>query len=359
MTRKDFLQTVAGGALLAAAQPGFGLSDRQAQGKMKRGVSLYSYQEEYYARTMTLEDCIAEASVVGAKGIEILPTGCIPEYPNISDRWVANWHSLMAKYNTTPSCYDIFLEMDLHRDRRLSDNEAVDMLIRDIKLAKRLGYKVLRGVNHTPLDVLEKGLPYAEQNDIRLTTEIHSPIPLDGEYVNQCMDMIQRTKTKHFGLTIDLSLFLRRPIRVMAQRAIRDGIPAPIVQCIQDAFRQGVPKDKAQAEAEKMGYKDEDDGYGTYLMKVYDTPMQDLKKLKALMPHVFHVHAKCWEMTEEMVEYSIPYDEIVPVLAEGGYDGYLSTEYEGQRFTQDIAETDSCEQIRRNQFMLKKLLHEV
>ena len=31
---------------------------------VKRGVSLYSFQEEYFLRTMTLEDCIARIDAI-------------------------------------------------------------------------------------------------------------------------------------------------------------------------------------------------------------------------------------------------------------------------------------------------------
>ena len=39
---------------------------------VKRGISLYSYQEEYFLRKLTLEQCIAKASAIGALGIETL-----------------------------------------------------------------------------------------------------------------------------------------------------------------------------------------------------------------------------------------------------------------------------------------------
>ena len=40
--------------------------------QIKRGVSLYSFQEEYFLRKLTLEDCIAKAASFGAYGIEII-----------------------------------------------------------------------------------------------------------------------------------------------------------------------------------------------------------------------------------------------------------------------------------------------
>ena len=36
---------------------------------IKRGVSLYSFQEEYFLRSLSLEDCIRVAGEIGARGI--------------------------------------------------------------------------------------------------------------------------------------------------------------------------------------------------------------------------------------------------------------------------------------------------
>ena len=51
---------------------------------VKRGVSLYSYQDEYFLRTLSLEDCIRESAAFGARGIEIIPEQSIPGFPHLS-----------------------------------------------------------------------------------------------------------------------------------------------------------------------------------------------------------------------------------------------------------------------------------
>ena len=71
-----------------------------------------------------------------------------------------------------------------------------------------------------------------------------------------------------------------------------------------------------------------------------------------------HIQAKFYEMTGGGSEYSIPYDEIVPVLVQGGFDGYLSSEYEGNRHIQDAFPVDSVEQVRRQHEMFARLLGE-
>ena len=65
---------------------------------IKRGISLYSYQEEYFLRKLNLEQCIAQASAIGALGIESLAEQMMPEFPRLSDAFYDQWHGWMAKY---------------------------------------------------------------------------------------------------------------------------------------------------------------------------------------------------------------------------------------------------------------------
>jgi hypothetical protein len=44
------------------------------------------------------------------------------------------------------------------------------------------------------------------------------------------------------------------------------------------------------------------------------------------------------------------------VLKKGGFNGYIASEYEGNRHIQDIYEVDSVEQVRRHQVMLEKMI---
>jgi hypothetical protein len=123
--------------------------------------------------------------------------------------------------------------------------------------------------------------------------------------------------------------------------------------------------EKTLAEARKMGYKEEDRGYGTYLTReVYGIVVDrsnrgESKLLAAHMQYVPHVHGKFYEMTDDCRETSIDYEKGIQMLVQGGYNGYIVSEYEGQRFTQDAFETDSCAQIRRHQIMLRRLLGEI
>ena len=92
-------------------------------------------------------------------------------------------------------------------------------------------------------------------------------------------------------------------------------------------------------------------GYGP----VTNSPSQ----IKTIAPYIYNIHGKFYEMTDELTEYSIPYKDVFAALKEIGYAHSIDSEYEGQRWTQDVAITDSCEQVRREHVMFRRLLGEI
>ena len=112
--------------------------------KIKRGVTLYSYQEEYFTRAMTLDDCLSEMAAIGAEGVELLPEQMVPDYPNPPEAWVNKWFRLLEKYKLKPTCMDTFVDTTWGGHRDMTIPEAGDMLVTHMKLADRLGFRVIR-----------------------------------------------------------------------------------------------------------------------------------------------------------------------------------------------------------------------
>ena len=48
-----------------------------------------------------------------------------------------------------------------------------------------------------------------------------------------------------------------------------------------------------------------------------------------ILPDVVHVHAKFFDIEDDGREPVVPIEELLDVLVEGGYEGYISSEYEG------------------------------
>ena len=96
------------------------------------------------------------------------------------------------------------------------------MLQRDLRLAKRLGFRFVRpkiGVVSSDLvpdpiwtESVERSLDLAAELDVVICPEIHSPTPIKHEVVDGYIELIERTGTKHFGLLLDTGIFQDRPI---------------------------------------------------------------------------------------------------------------------------------------------------
>ncbi|HVB33465.1 MAG TPA: TIM barrel protein [Patescibacteria group bacterium] len=323
---------------------------------MKRGVTLYSYTGDFQMGTMNLEQCVADVADMEAEGIEILGETHVEGYPNPSEEWVGQWHGLMEKYHTKPSCLDSFVDSMLKKGSYLTVDESIAMLVRDMKLANRLGFKIMRptfGKSPIPVpELIEKALPYAEQYDLKVAIEIHSPARIESDWMNSLLEVISRTNTKRFGFTLDMSIFSKRPPHYFEDRMLRRGAHENIVRFVGKAYEDHLGPEKTMAEVRKMGGNEADLSWAS-LAGVYhfsDNPPQDLLKI---MPYIYHIHGKFWEMTDDLQEYSIPYETVIPVLVKGGCGAYFSSEYEGPREL-----FRASDQLRRHQAMLRILFGE-
>ncbi len=364
MTRKEFLQTAAAGVGLAASS-----ALAQGPGKPKLGVSVYSYGGDFQAGSMTLEKAIANISDMGAEGVEILGEAHIPNYPNPPASWVKQWFAWMDKYQTKPAAYDTFVDSHFYKDRMLTPDEAAQRLAVDFKLANMLGIKALRQQwppypaddpadeinapyvkSKLAMDTILKALPSAEKYDVRMGIELHSPTQLKSGFIDSILETVAKTKTKHFGFCPDFSAFTRRPQRGTVEGLLKQGARQNILDYIIQAYQNHVGPEKTVAEVKKMGGNDVELRYAD-IGGIYHLSNNDPKDLAPLVPYTYHVHAKCFGITDELTDYSIPYDEILPVLVQGGYNGYLDSEYEGPRtgITTNTA-------IRAHQAMMRRVL---
>ena len=330
LSRKDFLKTAAGAATAAAIPSSKILAAAHTvdagekavsaivqapkfYGKPKRGVSIYSYTGEYGV-TMTMEDCFIDMYDMDAEGIEILANGHIPNYPHPTDEWVEWWYTTLNKYNIVPGEYGHWVDSRRQPGRTLTTRESYDMLVRDLKLASKLGFKVARtklGVIDEILTPVENwkefitmALPVAEELDVKMCPEIHQPTALKSKMVDDYINFIEKTGTKYFGINIDFGVFSSR--------------------------RMNIP-----------GVKDE--------------PSRP-EEMIPLLPYTHACHAKFTNMSEDLIETEHPYDQIIQVLLDQKWEGYLLSEYEGQNREVPGYVSD---QLRKQHVMMKRLLDEV
>ncbi len=289
------------------------------------GVSLYSYTGDMYT-LMTLEDAMAEIADLGATGIEILGEGNIPCYPNPTPAWIDSWKGLLDKYALTPTNYGSWIDSRMWLDRDLTAKEGAAQLASDVRLAAELGFSFVRpkiGVVSLDLvphpiwdEAVERTLDLAHELDIVICPEIHSPTPIRHEVVDGYLDFIERTGTENFGLLIDTGIFMTKTAFLGwdgQPPESEDDIPVP--------------------------------------MRALKVPAADLIDV---MKHVVFIQAKFYEVDENLEDPHIPWREVLTVLKDTGYTGYLSSEYEGPRDPYR-----GPEQVRRQHAMFAKLEREL
>ncbi|ALK95468.1 xylose isomerase [Massilia sp. WF1] len=322
---------------------------------IKRGVSLYSYQYETFLRKMSLDDCIAHAAGLGARGIEVVSEQSFTHFPDVPQAEIDGFFASLEKHGAYAQCHDMFLDTKLYKHRKLNFDEMVASMQRDLRFAHRLGCKTMRIIVNTPPEVVVACVPLAEELDIRMGIEVHSPFHFDHPWILRYTELTRATGSDHVGYVPDMGMYIKDYPPVFRDRFLRMGATPKIVEFILEAHKARVLPDYVLMDIRKMGANQVDLGMAETLRhNIWSNP----RRMLEFMPWIFHIHAKFYEIDDTGKEPSIPYDEIIPVLIEGGYTGHLSSEYEGQRHIEDAFEVDGREQVRRQQEMFKRLLGE-
>lgn len=346
---------------------------------IKRSISLYSYQDEYYDGKLDLEGCLRETAKTGATGVELLAEQMIKQFPRpIEDEaFRAQWFSWLDKYGLTPSCYDAFLENRIYDNRTLTLKEQVEMMCRDIRLASLLGFPNLRTLVSTPMDVIEGSLEYAEKMNVKIGLEVHAPFSLNSGWAEGYMDMIRRTGTKYFGFIPDMGIFCRNIPDVVREKCLRHGAKEECLKIVDEAYAKRVEKGfvkikydlnlgKANMEYRMSnGMQEMMDavkaaGGGPadfeYAGSSFTYSWSDPQDIIDNIDYIFHTHAKFYNVHEDYKETAVAIPEVVAAFKKAGYDGFLSSEYEGGEHLRMDMEVDSIEQLRRHQEALRRAI---
>ncbi len=361
MTRKEFLTSTAG-AVAAAAIPAGAAAAAKPKPRLKIGVSTYSYNGDLQAGCMTLEDVLADMHDLGAEGVEVISEALIPDYPNPSQSWVKQWFDWMDKYELVPTCFDCFVDTRLYLNRALTLDELVEQELRDLKLANRLGFKVYRGLGNSwgtafgppgsiwdsktmnQFTVEEKCLAAAEKLDVRICGEIHAPARLKSPWIDQCLEFIHKHQTAYFGFNPDFGIFARRRQRAPSEGEGQGGRGGLGQGGAPAGAGRGAAQQTAQQAAQQAEITRRTAG------GVAAGGPENPKDLIPLLPYCYTTHAKFADMKEDLTEANTPYDEIIPIYAQNGYDYYINSEYEGNRAI-GMAQM----QLRRQHCMIRKL----
>lgn len=346
---------------------------------IKRGVSLYSYQQEQFFKRMNWKDMIREVhDTLHTDGIEIIDEAIIHNYPFPSEQFYFDWNNEMARYGMKAVTMDIYLDVHQFRDHVMNHREAAERLKNDIRIAARMGFENVRCLCLVPTDVIEMALPTAEKYNVRIGKEIHAPLPIkpglthknidpvmDPRMVDQMIEMIERTGTKHAGLVPDFGIFQHSPTDLAIdyyKRVMNPDMIDFILEKANEGYEAGdiFPMINEKYPGHKLNFMT----LGSLVLTESAAKPEDIKDI---VPYIVSIHGKFYHMTEiegkpgQYEDKAIEYAKPIQYLKECGFDGYIDSEFEGQRYCQDAGEEnliDEVEQVRRHHEMLSRLIGE-
>ena len=360
---------------------------------IKLGVSLYSYQDNYYFHRYDIEGCIAAAAGAGAEGIEVFSDAMIPEWPYVSDAWIDKWNAWMYRYDVNPVVLDHFSDRQMWHDKELTDDEMFERGVMYIKLARRLGCKAIRVLHQehgsprpgrtklTDYDIIKRLLPIAAENDVMLSLEVHTREGVGADYQQKYIELAESTGIPYVGLQADFSTFsycmsTADIVNYCSTNGCNREVLMAARQMQRDAYFGGydMDVDAAAAEIEKMNPSDADRiallrvipslkppagyvprafGGSSYPRPTFKQLYQDLHDWA---PKLVYVHAKFYDIDEEGQVDDMDYPAIFNALMTGGYKGYISSEFEGNRRMNMAGWCDEIELVRKHQKLMRTLL---
>jgi len=204
-------------------------------------------------------------------------------------------------------------------------------------------------------EAFERLAPYAELYDIKVGIEIHNPESPLSPLMTRYLDVIKKTNSKHLGFVPDFGCFAIAPNKAHWIKALAAGVKEEHLQLAADMRYQGATLEEAREKLMSMGAHPAINAtlqgmYGFVQFKPKEELPRMLEELKEILPYSVELHGKFHYLGEDLVEPSIPYKEILEVVKDSDFDGYLICEYEDELYC------GGAEFTKRQIMMEKQLL---
>jgi sugar phosphate isomerase/epimerase len=314
------------------------------------GVTMYSFNADYYSYRYSLEDAFAAIGSLGTgQGVEIVAPQVMRSFPDPSEEFETVFRRLVDRYGLVPSAYGAYGDGARFPGRWANVDEQVDYLSRQLRAAARMGFPVVRVQFEEA--VLTRLVPLAEHLGVRMGMEIHAPMTVEG--LTPVLDRVKAIDSAALGIIPDCGAFCHSCAEVYLRRFRDQGVPKDIVEYIATAWQVRTPIAEVLDEVDKRGggelgrlMADESNIYFGH---------SEPKALAPLIPYIVHVHGKFFGIDETGTDSAVRFPELVDVLLEGGYSEVISCEYEGHHWDRSA---NALDQIRTIQSYLRRCFDE-
>jgi hypothetical protein len=322
------------------------------------GVTLFSFTNEWQQHLYTLDEMIAKVADLGlGPGLEVVGFQSFRSYPDVPDDEADHFRNLLAKYGLIPTCLGANIDIGQRRDRLMTAEEIYDTVRRQLISANKLGFPIMRVPPTAGELTLENLLSLAEEYQIQLAVELHSPLSVYHPEVVKLRSMFERLRSPLLGFIPDFSTSMTSVPEGHWRNLRRAGAPEGLIDEAKEIWITDDPipaKFGALAEAcRRVDANPVVTGQINMTMTMFGH--MPVESWCEILPYVSHVHGKYYEVNTDGIEPSIPYRDLMHLLKREGYQGTISAEWEGQAFTE---EPIGFKQVAAWNLMCKRLLTE-
>ena len=324
------------------------------------GVTLYSFTPDFHAGRYTFEDLVVEAAQRGlGPGLEVIGFQSFRGFPHMSPEVETRFLRLVDEHGWELSCLDGNVDVAVRADRLLDEDELVAYMEAQLEAAARLGFPVLRVQNQATPAVMERLLPSAERLGVKLGMEIHAPETVRSPWVLALRELYARLDSPYVGFIPDFGASTLGISPSVFETFRAKGVSEELLQAIATRWEELGGRDfEAHEEignfiglAHSMGAGDHAVNLAVFAVGIHGH--QDAAAWAEILPDVVHVHGKFFDIGDDGREPVVPVEELIDVLVAGGYDGYISSEYEGWHWN---TRADAFEMVAREQALCRRAL---
>jgi sugar phosphate isomerase/epimerase len=326
---------------------------------IKLSTSLFSLALEWNSGKYSLEQLIAKVHELKlGPGIEIIGFQSLKGFPGISDKAIGHVKNLIEKYAFEPACLDANVDVAIRRDRHLTVEETVAYLEPQLWLANKLGFPVLRVQMTAKPEVIRRLAPIAEKAKVKLGMELHTPYLVDHPAVMLLRELYEEMQSPYLGFIPDFGTSMRNIPDALLYSFREAGVTDEQIAVTKEIWKKDMPTpekfSELQQRASALGATPPQ--IGRLNMAFSMNGRQDVNAWKEIIPQTVHLHGKFYGFDENGDEPSIDYAAILKVFNEGGYKGYISSEYEGTAFTDEFT---GFEMVQKHHALCKKILSQL
>lgn len=326
---------------------------------VRLGVTLYSMTNEWLAGRYTLPQLVDE---VGRRGlgpcVELIGFQSFRGFPHgVSKETRRELRAAIERNGLVPSSLATNADVARRAGAWLDTDQSVEYMRPQIELAAELGFPVARiQIGLTP-EVLEKLEPIAARCKVHLGMEVHAPEGPNTPKVQAVREVYRRIDSEWLGFIPDFSSCMRAIPPGMLATLKRDGLSDAGIAALVRAWEgTGHPFQRYGAFAAEARASGEPELPVAGAMLVFTMfGRENPRDWVEVLPQVRHIHAKFYDVGEDLVSPSIDYEALMNVFGPAERTFTMSSEWEGHAYL-DMEEQDAFEIVARHQSMCRRFL---